>query len=195
MKACRSPPRWCGLANPEADASRERFIASRIPFARSRINRNSGVTRPNSGKFGSAEAASSLGDSQGAALRWQSVQSLHRRRDSFMTRIRIIVSITILVVLCAAAGHAQEKKIVMTHVKYDGLKQEVLKHRGKVVVVDFWATWCPSCMEAFPKFIDYQKKYADKGLVVIAVSIDSMEKEGAVERANRFLNKHKSPLR
>jgi len=112
-----------------------------------------------------------------------------------MTRIRIIVSITTLVVLCAAAGHAQEKKIVMTHVKYDGLKQEVLKHRGKVVVVDFWATWCPSCMEAFPKFIDYQKKYADKGLVVIAVSLDSVDKEGAVDRANKFLNKNNSPLR
>jgi thiol-disulfide isomerase/thioredoxin len=111
-----------------------------------------------------------------------------------MSTIRIIGSLAILV-LCAAVGQSQEKKIVMTHVKYDGLKQEVLKHRGKVVVIDFWATWCPSCMEAFPKFIEYQKKYADKGLVVIAVSIDSMEKEGAVERANRFLNKHKSPLR
>jgi hypothetical protein len=48
----------------------------------------------------------------------------------------------VLAVACLVTllGHAsgQEKKIEMTPVKYDGLKQEVLKHRGKVVVVDFW---------------------------------------------------------
>lgn len=42
--------------------------------------------------------------------------------------------------LCAPPGQAQEKKIEMLSVKYDGLKQEVLKHRGKVVVVDFWTS-------------------------------------------------------
>jgi hypothetical protein len=50
-------------------------------------------------------------------------------------------------------------------------------------------------MEAFPKFIEYQRKYQNKGLVVIAVSLDSVEKEGAVDRANKFLTKNNSPLR
>ena len=38
-----------------------------------------------------------------------------------------------------AGGPAQEKKPELAVVKYDGLKREVLKHRGKVVIVDFWA--------------------------------------------------------
>ena len=38
-----------------------------------------------------------------------------------------------------AVGQPQEKNVEMIPVKYDGLKQEVLKHRGKVLVVDFWA--------------------------------------------------------
>jgi hypothetical protein len=41
--------------------------------------------------------------------------------------------------LSSGVGGAQEKKSEMTPVKYSGLKEEVLKHRGKVVVVDFWA--------------------------------------------------------
>jgi hypothetical protein len=54
-----------------------------------------------------------------------------------MTRIGMFATICLLTVLGHALG--QEKKIEMTPVKYDALKQEVLKHRGKVVVVDFWA--------------------------------------------------------
>ena len=57
-----------------------------------------------------------------------------------MTLNQTLVSLGVVVVLCAAAP-AQENKIDMIPVKYDGLKQEVLKHRGKVVVVDFWAGW------------------------------------------------------
>lgn len=112
-----------------------------------------------------------------------------------MTSIRVIAPLLLVASLCVAVGHAEEKKIVMTHVKYDGLKQEVLKHRGKVVVLDFWATNCPPCMASFPKFIKMHEKYGDKGLVVISVSLDSVEKEGAVERANKFLTKQNSPLR
>src|SRR5262249_10312627 len=77
----------------------------------------------------------------------------------------------------------------------DGLKQEVLKHRGKVVIVDFWATNCPPCMKSFPKFIKMHEKYADKGLVVIAVSIDPVEEDNlAVNLANKFLTQSKSPF-
>src|ERR1022692_4546653 len=89
-----------------------------------------------------------------------------------MTRFKMFLSLAGLALLGVAVGQAQEKKIVMTHVKYDGLKQEILKHRGKVVVLDFWATTCPSCMQHFPDFIEMQKKHGDNGLVVISVSLD-----------------------
>lgn len=112
-----------------------------------------------------------------------------------MTSLRIIAPMLIVTVVCVAVGHTQEKQIVMTHVKYDGLKKEVLKHRGKVVVLDFWATNCPPCMESFPRFIEMHKKYGDNGLVVIAISLDSVEKEGAVKLANKFLTQQNSPLR
>ena len=56
-----------------------------------------------------------------------------------MSRFRAIVQMSMFALFCAVGASAQEKKIEMIPVKYAGLKEEVLKHRGKVVVVDFWA--------------------------------------------------------
>ena len=43
---------------------------------------------------------------------------------------------------------------------------------GKVVILDFWATWCPPCKAEIPGFIELQKRYGEKGLVVVGVSVD-----------------------
>ena len=44
--------------------------------------------------------------------------------------------------------------------------------RGKVVLLNFWATWCPPCMQEIPWFVEYQAKYEADGLVVLGVSMD-----------------------
>jgi len=49
------------------------------------------------------------------------------------------------------------------------------EHRGEVVLVDFWATWCTRCLELMPHTIDLQKRLSDQGLCVILVSLDSPE--------------------
>ena len=45
-------------------------------------------------------------------------------------------------------------------------------YRGKVVYLDFWASWCPPCRASFPWMNDLQKKYEKKGLEIIAVNLD-----------------------
>jgi cytochrome c biogenesis protein CcmG/thiol:disulfide interchange protein DsbE len=44
--------------------------------------------------------------------------------------------------------------------------------RGKIVVLNFWATWCPPCIEEMPSLVQMQKKLQDKNVVVLAVSVD-----------------------
>lgn len=52
---------------------------------------------------------------------------------------RKTIRLALVALSLASAATAQEKKYDMTHVKYGGLADEILKHRGKVVVIDFWA--------------------------------------------------------
>ena len=81
-------------------------------------------------------------------------------------------------VLCLAAG-----LFALTAVATDEPDPLALASlRGKVVLVDFWASWCEPCRHSFPWLNEMQAKYADRGLVVIGVNVD---RERA--QADRFL--------
>lgn len=44
--------------------------------------------------------------------------------------------------------------------------------KGKVVVIDFWATWCPPCRAEIPGYIDLARKYGKDGVVIVGISLD-----------------------
>lgn len=54
----------------------------------------------------------------------------------------------------------------------DSGKLQLSELRGKVVYLDFWATWCPPCRKSFPWFNDMMARYKDQGLVIVAVNMD-----------------------
>ena len=54
----------------------------------------------------------------------------------------------------------------------NGDKLNLAAYRGKVVLLDFWATWCDPCREEIPHFVELQSRYGDQGLQIIGVSMD-----------------------
>lgn len=59
------------------------------------------------------------------------------------------------------------------NVNADGEDFLVSKHRGEVVYIDFWATWCGPCRDSFPWMAEMQTKYQADGLKIIALSLDT----------------------
>ena len=64
------------------------------------------------------------------------------------------------------------------------MRDMIAAHKGKVVFVDYWATWCEPCVAAFPHTVELQNKFKDKGLATIAVSFDELRDK---EKVAKFL--------
>jgi thiol-disulfide isomerase/thioredoxin len=58
----------------------------------------------------------------------------------------------------------------------EGRPQAIEQWRGKVLVVNFWATWCAPCREEIPAFIRTQEKWGTKGLQIVGIAIDEKDK-------------------
>ena len=72
----------------------------------------------------------------------------------------------------ADVGDAAKLKTVLL----DGKPVTLAQLKGKVVMVNFWATWCPTCKAEMPQWQKFYDTYKDKGFELIAISIDDDEK-------------------
>ena len=106
------------------------------------------------------------------------------------------LAIALLALVLLTSAEAQDKKddVALRVVKYDGLKDEIYKNRGKVVLVDLWADFCKPCKDAFPHTVELHRKFESKGLAVISVALDSLEDDPMKMKGNvlRFLTKQKA---
>ena len=65
-------------------------------------------------------------------------------------------------------GNESAPSLVLADIR--GVEHSLEQYRGKVVVVNFWATWCPPCVEELPSLENAWQRYRQQGLVVLAVS-------------------------
>jgi thiol-disulfide isomerase/thioredoxin len=60
-----------------------------------------------------------------------------------------------------------------------GTSQRISQWRGKVLVVNFWASWCEPCRKEIPEFIEIQNQFRDQGLVFVGIAVDQPQKAAA----------------
>jgi thiol-disulfide isomerase/thioredoxin len=75
----------------------------------------------------------------------------------------------------AAAAAAPEASITLPGL--DGTDATLAQYKGKVVLVNFWATWCQPCRMEIPWLIEFNEKYGPKGLVILGVAMDDEGKK------------------
>ena len=68
----------------------------------------------------------------------------------------------------------------------EGNKVELSTMKGKVLILDFWATWCPPCKEEIPHLVALQSKYRDQGLQIVGLSLD----KGGAGDVKPFADEH-----
>jgi len=57
--------------------------------------------------------------------------------------------------------------------------------RGQVVIINFWASWCPACRQEMPEFQNYYLKHKDQGLRIVTVSLDEISDEALAREVMR----------
>jgi cytochrome c biogenesis protein CcmG/thiol:disulfide interchange protein DsbE len=72
----------------------------------------------------------------------------------------------------AAASPVHKKAPEFVRTDLDNRKVDLARYRGKVVLLNFWATWCAPCELEMPTFVKWQSMYGARGLRVIGISMD-----------------------
>lgn len=90
-------------------------------------------------------------------------------------RWRAIAVVSLILLACA--GDREKPSIFLeandfTLPALSGDTITLSKFKGKVVILDFWATWCPPCRAKIPALVELQEEYRERGLQILGVSID-----------------------
>jgi peroxiredoxin len=93
-----------------------------------------------------------------------------------------VVALSVLTAVAFSADPAPNFKLKAA----DGTTVELNKLKGKVVLVNFWATWCPPCRAEIPGMMKVYDKYKAKGLEIVGISVDN----GGWDDVRPWLEKH-----
>jgi thiol-disulfide isomerase/thioredoxin len=72
----------------------------------------------------------------------------------------------------ACPADAKPANLAFTMKDHNGVAVDLASYKGKVLVLDFWATWCGPCKVEIPHFIEFQDKYGKEGLQIVGISVD-----------------------
>lgn len=95
-----------------------------------------------------------------------------------------------LCLVTGSAGAAQTgDSIEIKPVRYTEWQDKLKNYRPDIVVVDYWATWCISCIERFPKMVEMQRHYHKQGVRFVSMCLDEHDDAPSIAKGQRFLQK------
>ena len=86
----------------------------------------------------------------------------------------------------ACMADAKPAKLDFTMKDLDGKDVSLSSFKGKVILLNFWATWCGPCKAEIPEFVELQKQYGKDGLMIVGYSVDD-----EAPKARAFANEYK----
>jgi peroxiredoxin len=111
-------------------------------------------------------------------------------------KIKLKNKFCLILILMVLAGGCKESKTEpanktksapnFTLTDLDGKNISLADFKGKVVILDFWATWCPPCIKEIPDFVELYEQYKDKGFAMIGISLDQAGIDVVKEFAQRY---------
>jgi thiol-disulfide isomerase/thioredoxin len=84
----------------------------------------------------------------------------------------LVLAFLFLAAACSGEKFVSREMPDITLPDLDGKPVNLLQFKGQVVMLNFWATWCPPCQDELPDFIEIQDALGPKGLTIVAVSVD-----------------------
>jgi thiol-disulfide isomerase/thioredoxin len=103
----------------------------------------------------------------------------------------LCIFVAVFIGFCGAALLRAEAAPDFTLINLDGKTHSLAEYRGKIVVLNFWATWCLPCREEMPMLSKLAPKYDEKDVAFLAASIDDAQTQPKIAR---FLEKKKITL-
>jgi thiol-disulfide isomerase/thioredoxin len=113
--------------------------------------------------------------------------------SGFRLSLALVAIITCAITLSTSSIASQTKSTApaprnLTEIDLAGYNKLLADHKGKPLLVTFWATWCEPCRDEFPIINQLARDYAPKGLTVLGVDMDD---DSAVNLIQHFLEKNK----
>jgi thiol:disulfide interchange protein len=176
------------FTDPSVRSEADRFVTLKLDLTSQDANTDAGRARERFEILGVPTVL--FLDSNGQELKHLRLEGFEKP-DAFLSRLKKVPA--------SPAAHAAEPGVAkaegigahdsapaLSLNLLDGGALDISSLKGKVVLIDFWATWCLPCISEIPMFNQLQKDYAAKGFEIVAVSLDE---EGA-EKVRPFLKEH-----
>ena len=89
--------------------------------------------------------------------------------------LRIMLILAILAIACGSGNKSKSGQSELTDftlISLDGEEYTLSALEGQVVIIDFWATWCPPCRNSIPTFVKLYEKYHERGFTILGIGLD-----------------------